>query len=378
MASIGRGTLPANFLDSVTNGMRLPQPEPRYVFAKMAIAAGLQADAIAANVDSAESFLKMAGNGQVVPQALDELARFVDTYPAGVMFVRGFGRGAGDTIKMRRPLYSGGGYTLADREVKPDVATSTTGQLIKMEEVPIVLKEYEGPYADGGTVPQPFVIREFDAKYRANKDELVSLTKHHLLRDRIKWLDTVIRDLFRGTTNITYADDVSNVLSFTAGAGHFVSLETIITARKELSDREWAPFPNGRYVCLVPTAFNVHMVGDADYRSLSAQHGGGKNQLFGYIASIQDVDIFECSTLKQYAAGVTVPGDGNAVPTSATVEEALLFGPGAVGMGQAMGPTCFDSDDTNFQKESKVIWRSIEAFSGLDMRGVQRILFQSA
>jgi hypothetical protein len=378
MGSINRGTLPANFLDSVTNGMRLPQPEPRYMFAKMATAAGLMADALAVNVDSAATFLKMQGGGSEVPQMLDELARFVDAYPQGVTFVRGFGLGAGDTIKLRRQIFAGGGYTLADREVKTDVATSTTGQLIRQEEVPIVLKEYEGPFADGGTVPQPYIIREFDSKYKAAKDELVSLTKLHLLRDRIKLLDTVIRDLFRATTTITYADDVSNVLSFTAGAGHFISLETILKARKKVSDREWSPFQNGRYVCLVPTAFNTQMIGDPDYRALSSQHGGGKNQLFGYITSIQDVDIYECSTLKQYAAGATVPTDTNTVPTSATVEEALLFGPGVVGMGQAQGPTAFDSDDTNYGKEAKVIWRSIEAFQTLDIRGCERILFQSA
>lgn len=377
MGSINRGTLPANYIDSVNIGMRLPQPNPEFFFAKMAAASGLTSTAIEMGLDSAASFVKMMGGGESVPQSLDELIRMGGMYPQGVTYVPGFGLAQGDTIKLRRPIFSGGGYSLSARQVLADAATSTTGRTISAEEVPVVLQEYEGPYASGGTAVQPFAIRNFDAKYRANKDELVSLTRQHLLYDYTIWLDTVIRDLYRATTYITYADDVSNVLSFTNGAGHNVSLETIMKARKALSDRNWAHFPNGRYVCLVPTAFNTQMVGDPDYRALSAQHGGGKNQLFGYVASIQDVDIYECSTLKEYAAADTVPGDGNAVPTSATVYEGIMFGPGAVGMGEAQGPQCFDADDTNYGKEAKVVWRSVQAFETLDIRGAQRVLFQA-
>src|SRR5690606_574131 len=115
---------------------------------------------------------------------------------------QGFGLGQGDTIKLRRPVFSGGGYTITDREVKPDKTTSTTGKTISAEEVPVVLREFEGPY--GTSEVQPYAIRNFDARYRANKDELVGLVKLHLMQDYVKWFDTVIRDQFRATPNITY------------------------------------------------------------------------------------------------------------------------------------------------------------------------------
>lgn len=377
MPSINRGTLPQNFLDSVSTGMRLIQPEPQYWFARAAMGARLSLAAIDAGAQTVQQFVSMAGGGAPVPPTLDEMARAADAYPNAIIAVDDFGKGMGDTIKMRRPQFEGGGYTELARRVQPDKTTSTTGQAIKAEEVPVVLHEYEGPYDATNTEVRPYAIRDFDAKYKANKDQLAGLTTLHLRRDYTKWLDTVIRDLFRNTTNITYADDVSNVLSFTAGAGHLSSLEMIKKARKAVSDREWGPFANGRYICLVPTAFDVQMLGDPDYRQLSAAHRGGTNQLFGYITSVHDIDIFECTTLRTYAATETVPGDGNAVPASATVYEALLFGPNGPGMGTALPPTCFWADDTDYGKAAKVIWRSIQAFQTLDNRAVQRVLFQA-
>lgn len=379
MSSITRGTIPVNFFDSVSTGMRLPQPEPQYIFAQMALGAKLRAGALDMGFDSTERFVKIIGStgGEPVPPRLDSLMRAGDLYPEAITYIGDFGLDRGDTIKLRRALYSGGGYDAASREVKPDKPTSLVGAPIRGEEVPIVLKEYEGPYDPANSRIAPYILRNFDAKYRANRDNLAQLVRLHLLRDYVKWLDSVIRDLFRGSQYITYADAVANVLSFTAGAGHNVSFQTLLDAKKSLSDREWQYFPNGRYVCMVPTSFNTQMVGDPDYRNLSAYHGDGKNQLFGYIASVQNMDIYECTTLRTYSAGDIVPGDGNAVPAGATVYEGLIFGPGVVGMGEAQPPACFSSQDTDYEKEVKLIWRSIQAYATIDQRGCQRFLFQA-
>lgn len=373
---VGRGTIPANFLDSVSSGMRLITPLPHFAFARLAMGGRLQFAALNAGQQTVQQFVSMAGGGQPAGD-LDMLVRSADIYPGAVIAKDEFGKDKGDTIKLRRDVFTGGGYDLASRRVAPGKPTSTTGQAFTMEEVPLILEEYEGPYNTTASAVQPYQILEFDAKYRRNKDQLTSLTTKQLTYDHVKWLDTVARDLFRATSNITYADDVANVLSFTAGAGHGASLDMLLKGRKALSDREWPQFPNGNYLCLVPTAFNVQMVGDPDWRALSAFKDKGKNMLFGYITSVQDVDIFECTTLKTYAAGETVPGDGNAVPSGATVYEALLFGPGCVGMGTGQEPEARFADDTDYGKSAKVIWNSKQAFSALDTRGVQRILFQA-
>ncbi len=379
MGFIGRGSLPQNYIDSVNDGLRLPQPTPQFFFAMMALGALQRTAAIEMGSSSAEQFgrLMMEGGGAAVSPDFDRFLRTADAYPGAVMAINAFGKNEGDTVKMRRPLYDGGGYDEASREVRPNKTTSLTGISIKAEEVPVVLKQYEGPFANGGTAVQPYQIEQFDAKYRHNKDNLAQLTAQHLSFDYVKWLDAVIRDKFRATANITYADAVSNVLSMTAGAGHSINLQTILKARKALSDRERAPFSNGRYMCVMPTVFNTDMSSDPTYVNL-AKLNESKNLLFRYLGSVQDVDIFESTTLKTYAAGDTVPGDGNAVPANSTVYEGLLFGPEAVGFGEAEPPTMYTTADTDFEKNVKVIWRSCQAFQTLDSRGIERILFQDA
>lgn len=377
MSFIGLGTLPGNFISGVSPGMRLPTPEPQYLFARAALGGRLVSAAINAGVSTVQQFVSMAGNGAALPADLDMMVRSADLYPGAVIAVDELGKEAGDTIKLPRDVFTGGGYDLASRRVAAGKPTSTTGQAFSMEEVPVILEEFEGPYSTANSQVQPFEIREFDAKYRKNREQLTSKTTRQLNRDYVKWLDTVIRDLFRITNNITYADDVANVLSMTANAGHNASLDMLLKMRKSLSDREWQHFPNGRYLCIVPTAFNVQMGGDPQWTRLSQFKDAGKNLLYGYITSLQDMDIIECTTLKTYAAGDTVPGDGNVVPAGATVYEALLFGPGGVGMGTAQPAEARFADDTDFGKAAKVIWNAKQGFQTLDTRAVQRGLFQA-
>lgn len=379
MSFIGRGSLPQNYIDSVNDGLRLPQPSPQFFFAMMALAALQRTAALEMGATSAEQFGRMMseGGGAAVPQDFDRFLRTADAFPGAVMAINAFGKNEGDTVKMRRPLYEGGGYDEDSREVRPNKTTSLVGISIKAEEVPVVLKQYEGPFASGGSVAQPYQIEKFDAKYRHNKDNLAQLTAQHLSFDYTKWLDAVIRNRFRATQYITYADDVTNVLSMTQGAGHSISLQTILKARKAISDRERAPFSNGRYMCVMPTVFNTDMSSDPTYVNL-AKLNESKNLLFRYLGSVQDVDIFESTTLKTYAAGETVPNDTNVVPANSSVYEGLLFGPEAVGFGQAEPPSLYTTADTDYEKNVKVIWRSCEAFQTLDQRGIQRILFQDA
>ena len=44
--SISRASLPQDFIDSTSIGMRLPTPQPQYFFAKMALGAQFQLAAI--------------------------------------------------------------------------------------------------------------------------------------------------------------------------------------------------------------------------------------------------------------------------------------------------------------------------------------------
>ncbi len=378
MPSINRGSLPSNFLDSVNDqGLVLPTPEPQYLFAKWAMGARLSLAALNAGAPTVQQFVSMAGGGRPISPQLDEMARAADMYPGFVNAVESFGQGKGDTIKFQRMVYNAAtsGYTAASREVATDAVISTTGQNVQTEEVPVVLKEYHGPINGAGSAVAPYAIWDFDAKYRANKLQLASIVSRFLQRDYVKVIDRSIRDLFTASSNITYSDNVANAAAMTAGAGHILNLETVLAARKAISDREWSKFPNGRYVLLVPTVFNTDMVQDPDYRELSKSHADGRNQLFGYITSVQDIDIFECTTLQSVAAAGTYAG--STVPTGVTVHESLLLGPGCVGFGTAAAPECRWADDTNYGTVAKCIWYALHAFGTLDTRGVQKIVSQA-
>jgi hypothetical protein len=220
---------------------------------------------------------------------------------------------------------------------------------------------------------------------------LASKVTRYMGRDYVKWLDSVIRDRFRcngasGNTNVTFPTGIANAAAFASGGTAYISLEQILAARKAISDREWSKFANGRYMCLVPTSFNTQMLGDVDYRELSKFHDARRNLLYGYVGSVQDIDFFEVTTLATYAtSGATDTAvNGSTVASGVTVNEALLFGPGVVGIGTAsneqsgaIGPEVRYADDTNYGTVAKLIWYVLHAFQTLDTRGCQRIFWQT-
>lgn len=380
--SISRGTLPQNFLDSVSAETNLPTPEPQYFFAQMALAGRLSLAALDAGADTVQQFLNIRGGGATAPQGLDSLARAADAYPGAITTVdQLFGLNKGDTIMMPRDIFEGGGYSKQARHLKTDGIISTVGQNIRNEEVPLVLEEYVGPYNVNTSRVDPYAIWTFDARYRANKVQLASKVSRHLKRDYVKWLDIVVRDTFLQSSNVTMPGNITDVTGFAPGGGVGISMEQIFAARAALTDREWAPFPNGRYMCLVPTTFNTQMLSDPDYRQLSKNsgRGDGQNLLFGAIGSIQNIDFFECTTLRHYSdnGGSHVAALNSAtVGAGVIVDEALLIGPGAVGFGTALAPEGRWADDTNYGTVAKIIWYALHAIGMLDDRGVQRIPYQ--
>jgi hypothetical protein len=367
-------------LDLVSDqGLTLPTPEPQYLYAQMAMAGRMSLAALDARAPTVQQWVSMQGGGNNVDPEADRLARVADVMPGAVTAVDAFGIGRGDTVKFQRPVYSTGGLTEADRQLTTGTTISTTGLDITNEEIPVVLKEFHGPYDASGSAVAPYEIWDFDAKYRANKLSLASQVTQRLVRDYTKWLDTVIRLRYEASGYTTLSDpDASDVTDYVAGGGQLFSVEQVLRARKTLSDREWAPFPSGRYTCIVPTSFNLHMIEDVDYTQLSKNHDDERNLIFGYIGSIQDVDLYECTTNRTWAAASTATGDaGGTVPTGVTIDEAIMFGPGAVGFATGLAPECRWADATNYGTVAKCIWYALHGFQTLDNRGVQRLMAQT-
>lgn len=384
MPSINQENYP-DFVNQTNSALRLKQPEPQYSFAQAAFAAGLSLAAINAGAQTVQQYVSINSGGAPLPPALDRMIRFADSgFAKMIQKVEGFGKNQGDTITFKRPIFDGGGYTENARRVSPDKATATTGRTIRREEVPIVLDQFEGPYASDGSAVEPYNVTLFDTKYRRNMVNLADEVSLHLRRDFVKWLDTVLRDRYSGSRYTTLPNGIAGASSFVNGGTQYFSMELFLRAKQAMVDREWAPFPNGDYLVLVPSVFNTQMIQDPDYVTLSANQQPA-NQIFGQIARIQNLVFAECSTLKTYAAGSScyTGGTSGAVATATTVatgvtlQEALMIGPEAVGFGEAEPPGVFFGDSTDFGKLAQMIWRAVLAFSVLDERGIQRILAQS-
>jgi hypothetical protein len=231
------------------------------------------------------------------------------------------------------------------------------------------------------------VIADFDAKYKANKEALASKTSRYLRQDYTVWLDRIVRDTFCSGGTITLSDSsLATVASYVVGGNKGFTWETIERARKALVDRYWQPFGNGRYLLLVPTQFKIDMAHDVEYRQQTATAGDGRNQVYGYIKSIGDIDIVECNTLPTHVnAGGALTGNidtstGAAAGTpgvGVTLQEALLLGPGSVGFGTALNPEVRFSDDTDYGRKARCIWYTIQTLGKVDTRGIQRIITQS-
>lgn len=388
MPTMSRGFNPANyedFLDSVGAALMLPTPTAQFFFAQVATAGRLNFAAMDAGAETVQQFVSAEGGGAMLPPDLDRLVRVADVFPGFVTAIDQFGGNKGDTIKFQREVYSNGGLTKADRKIATNQQISTTGTAVTSEEVPVTLFPYGGPYASGATGVAPYQIEQFDAQYRANKIGLASKATRHLKHDYMIWLDTVIRDEFIAADTITLPADIADVTAFVDGAEEDVTGEQFMRALKTLKDRNWQPFSNGRYAAVVPTSFDLQMWNDPQYQRASESHADGRNQIFGYIGSIKDCDIFECSTMKTYAAASTVAGTGGGtVPTGVGLNEGIIVGPGAVGFGTAaphpegvLGPVARFGDLTNFGMMAQVIWYALHAIDNIDQRGVERFIYQN-
>lgn len=382
MSAIWRGSLPANFDSLVASGM-LRQPEPQYFFAKLGMAARLKKSAMDAGVSTVQQFVSLAGEGAAVPNELDQLIRIADErLPDAIFFNEDDSRTVGDTIRLQRVVFAGGGYSEASRLVHPGALTSEVGQSITTEEVSIALKQFEGPFNTALGKVSPYEIPIFDAKKLNAQKSLIDTVSLQLNRDYMKWLDAVVKEYFFASGNMTLPSGVANAAAFTNGGTKHFSLQQIADAKRALRNREWSSFQNGRYACIVPTDFQTQMLQDPIWRELTRNSQNAeaqKNPVYGFIGSYQDVDFYEVSntSLKTYGPGAVVPGAlGGTVAASVNLVEAVLIGPGGVGMVSTGEPKPYFSDSTNFGKRGAVIWRAEHGFQTLDDRAIQRITVQ--
>lgn len=359
--TVSRVSLPAEFYDK-TSAMMLRQPEPEYLFAKLAAAAQVRAELLATD---AAAVLNATGRGpdtQGAPSgdlAANQLA--LGSYPlaeAVVAVPEVAQKGVGHTIRINRPVFSGGGYTEKDRTVGANQSISQTPIDISEEQVSITVKRYVGPFASGGSQPQPYAIDRLDA--RKSVHQLAGLVGLNLSRDHMKWRDAVIMGLFDQPGVVVRPQQLTADSSF-PGAGTIpLDLLTLFAAEQKLRSTNIPAFADGTYLAVVNTQQMLDLKTDPDFLR-QAVFDRSQNPLgIPSIVRVGRLSVVESNTLT--VDTTTVSG--------ASINHGLMFGPGAVGFGLDDPPRVANAMEDNFGETQKVIWIEYSGFTMLDNRFV--------
>jgi hypothetical protein len=351
-----RVTLPSNFYD-VTSPKLLKQPEPQYFWAMLLAAAEARSTLQAAGGIGMPG-REITGSGLAYASELDRLILASASECAEAISVEeSLGSGPGHTIRINRPAFSGGGYTVADRKIGPSTTISTTPIDVSGEQTTITLERVVGPFKSGGSTPQPYAIDAMDAQLGVHKlSDIVAL---HLRRDRMVYIDTVVNSYFNeATTAILYVGSAAADNDYTTAAAGQCDADLLFRVEESLASRHIPSFSNGRWKMALNSRALRQLKTDSIYATYAKDHADGKNPLFpGYVSTLGRLDLYEVNTIASASNS-----------SSVTVYKNVAFGPGAVGYGVGKRPQVQPSSDDNYGETGKVIWCAYEGLTCLDER----------
>lgn len=365
--TINRATLPAEFFDR-TSAFMLKQPEPQYLYAQIVFAANANAELRRAEALGISPDRAIAAMGATVPM-LQEMQRIIAAPHAEAIFVTDElapGK-VGHTIRMNRPVFSGGGYTESARTIAASASISTTPIDVTAEQVAITIRRVAGPYASSGSAVQPYAVDRFDSEHAMHS--IAGVVGLQLSRDRMKYVDTVFSTLFDDGANVLYPSDPNNALSSdatafiasTPGTRPF-SAEVVFRTEQKLIDLSIPAFANGKYMMILASKQARDLRSDAEFQRL-AVFSPDKNPLNGYVGTLGGIDIYQSTTN---------PSDSSTV-SGVTIYHAACFGPGAVGYAPAGPCRVASSTDDNYGETAKVVWLAYEGQSILDDRFIVNV-----
>lgn len=363
--TINRATLPSEFFDR-TSAFMLKQPEPQYLYAQLVYAANAQAELRRAEALGISPERAIAAMGATVPM-LQEMQRIIAAPQSEAIFVTdelAAGK-VGHTIRMNRPVFSGGGYTESARTVAASQSISTTPIDVTAEQVSITIRRVAGPYASSGSAAQPYAVDRFDSEHAMHS--IAGVVGLQLSRDRMKYVDSVFGALFDDGANTLFPQDPNNALTTDSSA--FVTqgdrpfdFDTIARVEQKLLDLSIPAFANGRYMMIVSAKQARDLRSDPQFGRLSVLMPD-KNPLNGYVATVGGIDVYQSTTN---------PSDSTTV-SGVTIYHACCFGPGAVGYANAGPCRVASSTDDNYGETAKVIWLAYEGQTLLDNRFVVNV-----
>jgi hypothetical protein len=370
MATINRASIPEEFYD-VTSQRMLVQPEPQYVFAylaKMSLGNALGVPSLSpAGITPDRG---VPGTGPAV-QGYQAAARLILASPdpqvaQTIMTVAEVGKAPGHTVRLNRPRYGSGGFTLAAREITSGTQISTTPIDITSEQVTLTLKRYGGPYDPTvQSAVAPFALDKFDASVALHS--LVDYVSLHFKRDFDKWLDTVIATLIAAGSTTLWPQGFSADSASSQQGDMPMDIDTIFRGIETLKGVVYSSplnipvFPNGRYrAFLSPTQYR-QIKDDPQAAQYLRYDTAQNNPIMGlggaYVGTVAGCDLFESTTLP-FAA------NGNAV----NITTAVMVGPGMLGQGWGRLPQVMASTADNYGEHALMVWLAYAAFNLMDSR----------
>lgn len=367
--SISRIELPTEFYDR-TSEIVLRAPLPQFLYAKLVYGAAAQAELRRIGPEAFLAPGRPSGlaDGVAYPDVAtmeDVLADPIRGDAVVVSDELAAGK-IGHTIRMNRPIFAGGGYTLASRGLAAGSAISLTPIGLSDQQVSITIQRNVGPFASGGSAPQPYGISRSDAQRSVHS--LAGRVGAAMQYDRNYFMDSVFASYFDSASTILYPGDSSNLITSDAsawpvvpvGSSRPMDLDTVLRMEEALHNQKIPRFSNGRYILILTPKQLRQLQSDPQYRGQSTfvpEKNLLSPQSQGTLIINGAIEVYSCQT--NVIDTTTVSG--------VSINHAVMFGPGAVGYAPTQeGCRVAAANEDNYGEDTKVVWIAYEGSAVLN------------
>ena len=372
MAVVSPAWLPSE-LTEITSAIMLKAPVSQYLYARMVYMADAQAqlrvDPASFEWVNGRGVPANAGGAPVPDLASMQLMLSDDVRGEVILVADELATQPGSVVKLNRPVFSGGGYTFAQRTIGSGQSMSTTPISLTGEQVPITINRYTGPFASGGSTPQPYGIDRFQAMQSVHS--LAMRVGTHLINDRDHLVDAGVASLIDNPASgaTLYPGDPNNTLSsdsaaFITNGDRTFDYETILRAVAFLQSQNIPTFADGMYRLIVNPAQSKQLLSDPVYRGEAkyiVNPPDPRNPLLdGWVTNIgRQVEVYMSNS--------------NTIDTSTvsgvTINHAVMFGPQIVGrVRDRDGVRIVLSSDDNYGETAKAMWLAYEGYAMLNQQ----------
>jgi hypothetical protein len=372
MPVVSPAWLPSEFTE-ITSAIMLKAPVSQYLYARMVYMADAQAqlrvDPASFEWVNGRGVPANAGGAPVPDLASMQLMLSDDVRGEVILVADELATQPGSVVKLNRPVFSGGGYTFAQRTIGSGQSMSTTPISLTGEQVPITINRYTGPFASGGSTPQPYGIDRFQAMQSVHS--LAMRVGTHLINDRDHLVDAGVASLIDNPASgaTLYPGDPNNTLSsdsaaFITNGDRTFDYETILRAVAFLQSQNIPTFADGMYRLIVNPAQSKQLLSDPVYRGEAkyiVNPPDPRNPLLdGWVTNIgRQVEVYMSNS--------------NTIDTSTvsgvTINHAVMFGPQIVGrVRDRDGVRIVLSSDDNYGETAKAMWLAYEGYAMLNQQ----------